>query len=138
VLLSTGNKGWDFEHVLPYFKKSEHILDHDIRKDPEYHGVDGYLSVGTFPYQDEKVGHLTEAFREIEYTEVDSNDKHQSGFMIAQMTQRNSLRQSTNRAFLEPALKKRSNLKVVTNVRVTKILINELNTAYGVLCSREE
>jgi choline dehydrogenase-like flavoprotein len=132
VLFCTGNKGWDFEHVLPYFKKSEHNLDPDIRNDTEYHGVDGYLSVGRFPYQDEKVAHLAEAFREMGYTELDSNGKHQSGFMIAQMTQKNSLRQSTNRAFLEPVLKRRPNLKIVTNVRVTKILINELNVAYGV------
>ncbi|XP_033611415.1 glucose dehydrogenase [FAD, quinone] isoform X2 [Cryptotermes secundus] len=127
-----GNEGWDFEHVLPYFKKSEHNLDPDVRKDTEYHGVDGYLSVGRFTFQGETVGRLTEAFKEIGYTEVDSNGKHQSGFMIAQMTQRNSLRQSTNRAFLEPILKRRPNLKIVTNVRVTKILINESNMAYGV------
>lgn len=132
MLFFAGNKGWDFEHVLPYFKKSEHNLDPDIREDTEYHGVDGYLSVGRFPYQDETVRHLAEAFKEIGYTEVDSNGKHQSGFMIAQLTQRNSLRQSTNRAFLEPVLKRRPNLKIVTNVRVTKILINKLNVAYGV------
>jgi choline dehydrogenase len=107
-------------------------LDPDIRKDTEYHGLDRYLGVGRFSYRDEKLAHLTEAFREIEYTEVDSNGKHQSGFMIAHMTQRDSLRQSTNRAFLKPVLKRRPNLKIITNVRATKILINNLNVAYGV------
>ncbi|XP_021938213.1 glucose dehydrogenase [FAD, quinone]-like isoform X2 [Zootermopsis nevadensis] len=129
----TGNTDWDFEHVLQYFKKSENNLDPDIRGDTEYHGVDGYLNVGRFPYQNEDVNHLVEALREIGYAEVDCNGKQQSGFMIAQATQKNSIRQSTNRAFLEPILKRRPNLKVVTNVRVTKILIHPQSVAaYGV------
>jgi choline dehydrogenase-like flavoprotein len=118
--------------VFPYFKKSEHNLDPDIRKGTEYYGADGYLSVGKFPYQDEKLCHLTAAFKGIGYREVDCNGKHQSGFMVAQMTQENSLRQSTNRAFPDPVLKRRPNRKVITNTRATKILINELNTAHGV------
>jgi choline dehydrogenase-like flavoprotein len=129
----TGNTDWDFEHVLPYFKKSENNLDPDIRGDTEYHGVGGYLNVGRFPYQDENVNNLAEAFREIGYAELDCNGKKQSGFTIAQTTQNNSLRYSTNRAFLEPVLKRRPNLKVVTNVRVTKILIHpHSKAAYGV------
>jgi choline dehydrogenase len=134
LLFPAGNTDWDFEHVLPYFKKSENNLDKDIRGDREYHGVDGYLNVGRFPYQNEDVNHMVEAFRELGYAEVDCNGKQQSGFMIAQATQKNSVRQSTNRAFLEPVLKRRPNLKVVTNVRVTKILIHpESKAAYGVM-----
>ncbi|XP_069699029.1 glucose dehydrogenase [FAD, quinone]-like [Periplaneta americana] len=133
-----GNTGWDFESVLPYFKKSENNLDPDINNDTEYHNTGGYQTVQRFPYQDENVKHLVRAFREIGVKEVDYNGKQQLGYMLAQATQKGGLRQSTNRAFLEP-VRNRKNLKVVTGVRVTKVLIRPgTNTAYGIVCVEEK
>ncbi|XP_069699028.1 glucose dehydrogenase [FAD, quinone]-like [Periplaneta americana] len=127
-----GNTGWDFENVLPYFKKSENNLDPDINNNTEYHNTGGYQAVQRFPYQDESVKNLISAIKEIGIKEVDINGKQQLGFMLAQTTQKGGLRQSTNRAFLEP-VRNRKNLKVVTGVRVTKVLIRPgTNTAYGV------
>lgn len=64
---------------------------------------------------------------------MDLSTEHVLGVSFTQGTLRNGERQSTNTAFLEPIRKKRQNLKVVTNVRVTKVLIHpESKTAYGV------
>ncbi|PSN34475.1 Glucose dehydrogenase [FAD, quinone] [Blattella germanica] len=127
-----GNTGWDFHQVLQFFKKSENNLDPDISKNKEYHHTEGFQSVSRFPYQDEIVIHLTEAYKEIGLKHVDYNAKQQTGYMVAQATQENGERRSTNKAFLEP-VRTRPNLKIITNVRVTKVLINpKTKTAIGV------
>jgi choline dehydrogenase-like flavoprotein len=53
---SLGNPGWNFENLLPYFKKSEHFTppNSEEQKDwgigyvPEYHGENGNVDV-SFP-----------------------------------------------------------------------------------------
>lgn len=57
---------------------------------------------------------------------------HHSGFAIAQTTSRNGSRLSTARAFLRP-FKNRSNLHILLNSTVTRVLINTTTKmAYGV------
>ena len=129
----SGNDGWSYEDVLPYFKKSENNLDPDIANNTRHHGVGGYLSVGKYPYQDRNAKAIHDAFQEIGYNGVDFNTETHAGVMAVQATQRNGYRQSSNRAFIDPIRSNRPNLKVVTNVRATKVLIHpENNTAYGV------
>lgn len=134
-----GNDGWSFEEVLPWFKKSENNMDIDIAMDIKYHSVGGYLDVGRFPYQDKNVHTFTEAYKELGYDEVDFNAYKVTGTMVIQATQRNGERKSTNRAFLEPVRHLRNNLKIVTNVRVTKVLIDPIRKqAYGVEYAHEK
>lgn len=129
----SGNVGWSYEEVLPYFKKSENNIDPDIANNTKYHSVGGYLSVGRFPYEERNAKTIYEAFKEIGYDGIDFNTETHSGVMSVQATQENGERRSTNRAFLEPIRNTRRNLKVVTGVRVTKVLIHAENkTAYGV------
>ncbi|XP_069699185.1 glucose dehydrogenase [FAD, quinone]-like [Periplaneta americana] len=133
-----GNPGWSFKDVLPVFKKSENNLDADIANDTKYHSVGGYLDVERFPYQDKNVYTLIKAYEELGYSQVDFNSDQVTGIMIIQGTQRNGERRSVNRAFLEPVRYVRPNLKVITNVRVTKVLIHsENNTAYGIEYAHE-
>lgn len=40
-----GNSGWNYEEVLPYFKKSENNINPYLNKSP-YHGTRGPLTVG--------------------------------------------------------------------------------------------
>ncbi|PSN57110.1 hypothetical protein C0J52_01296, partial [Blattella germanica] len=127
------NPGWAFKDVLPYFKKSEDNLDPDVAKNTEYHSIGGFQSVQRFPYQDNTVKTLYEAFIEMGSPAIDINGGKSTGVMITQATSKDGTRMSTNKAFLEPVRYKRSNLKVVTNVRVTKVLIDpETKVAYGV------
>ncbi|XP_069699184.1 glucose dehydrogenase [FAD, quinone]-like [Periplaneta americana] len=130
---STGNTGWSYHDVLPYFKKSENNMDPDIASDKVHHSVGGYLSVGRFPYQDRNVRTLIEGYEEMGYEQVDFNAERVTGIMVIQATQHNGERRSTNRAFLAPIRHIRPNLKIVTNARVTKILIHPVNRkTYGV------
>jgi choline dehydrogenase-like flavoprotein len=137
--LLSGNIGWSYGDVLPYFKKSENNMDKDISKDRKYHSVGGYLDVGRFPYQDKNIRTFIEAQKELGYSEVDFNAEKMTGVMVNQATQRNGERKSTNRAFLEPVRRLRKNLKIVTNVRVTKLLIDPVKKrVYGVEYAHEK
>jgi choline dehydrogenase len=133
TFVKLGNYGWGFDDVLPYFKKSENNADPDIAANTEYHAVGGLLNVQRFPYKDKNVPLLVDAFQELGYKTVDINAGTQTGVTLLQFTQKDGIRLSTNRAFIEPFRGNRPNLKVVTNVRVTRVLIHPENKmAYGV------
>ena len=44
-----GNPGWGYEHVLPYFRKSEDNRNPYLASDRRHHGVGGYLTVQVPP-----------------------------------------------------------------------------------------
>lgn len=120
--------------MLPYFKKSENNLDKSFAADKKYHAVGGYQSIGRFPYQDANVKSIVQAYKQLGYKEIDynANPTNDPGVMIVQAFQENGERRSTNTAFLSP-VRDRNNLKVITGVRATRILIHAGNkTAYGV------
>ncbi|XP_069683476.1 glucose dehydrogenase [FAD, quinone]-like [Periplaneta americana] len=119
-----GNHGWGYKDVLPYFKKWENNLDYPINNDEKFHGVGGPQSVKRFPYIDKNVYPLYEAFQELGYPSIDINAHFKPGTMILQFFQKNGKRQSSNKAYLKPIRRNRPNLKIVTNVRVTKVIIN--------------
>ncbi|PSN48947.1 Glucose dehydrogenase [FAD, quinone] [Blattella germanica] len=131
----SGNKGWSFNEVLPYFKKSEDNRDKDIALDKEFHSVGGELSVQRFQYHDQNFDAIMEALEEKRFPVVDFNGESQNGRMWPQYTIQNGTRVSTNTAFLEPIRKTRKNLVVVTGAFVTKVLISRTTRkVYGVEC----
>ena len=115
-----GCRGWSYEEVLPFFRKSERFGDGD----GAYRGRDGPLSVE--PYR--TVLPLTHAFVEaaqqvgFAYSE-DLNGRDQEGVGYSQMTRNRRWRASTARAFLSRA-KRRPNLRVVTNAMVTGLTLD--------------
>nr|CAD7452518.1 unnamed protein product [Timema tahoe] len=131
-----GNKGWDYESVLPYFKKSEDMRSEEvmsINNFSNYHNTGGYLSVEQFKTQDPYVLSVIKASEELGYHKVnDINREEPYGFLESQGTLRNGTRCNTAKAFLGVA-KNRPNLHVIKFATVTKILIkNTTNTAYGI------
>jgi choline dehydrogenase-like flavoprotein len=139
LLLHSGNKGWAYKDVLPYFKKSENNLNADVAKNTRYHSTGGFQSVSRFPHLDDYSRALHDSFLEMGYKEADFSSEHVLGVTYIQATIENGVRRSTNTAFLEPVRYKRKNLKVVTNVRVTKVLINpKSKAAYGIEYALEE
>lgn len=125
-----GNKGWSYDEVLPYFKKSE---QHAERKD-NYHGQDGPLKVtkGNDRYENPLVRVFQKAGNEIGLpTNEDFNGDSQIGVGIYDTTISDGKRQSTAATFLKEA-KDRSNLTVLTNAHTTKITF-EGTKATGVL-----
>ena len=116
-----GNKGWGYEDVLPYFKKSE---NHEQFGEP-YHGENGPLNV-TLSRQPSVLGPVfVEACVESGIpANADYNGAVQEGASMLQYTIKKNKRHSTATAFLKPAMR-RSNLTVRTNTHVRCILIED-------------
>lgn len=125
-----GNKGWSYEEVLPYFKKSEDY--HVVHQDPPYHSLGGYLGVQEVPFRTESANVFVSAMQEYGYPFVDYNGEQQMGVSYIHATLRRGLRSSARRAFIDTA-RYRPNLTILPLTRVTKVLINPTTKmAYGV------
>lgn len=125
-----GNKGWSYDEILPYFKKSE---QHNDRKD-DYHGKNGPLKVsrGNETYENPLVKVFQKAGNEIGLpTNEDFNGDNQIGVGIYDTTIHGGKRQSTAATFLNEA-KNRPNLTILTNAHTTKITF-EGTKATGVI-----
>jgi len=122
-----GARGWSWDEVLPYFRKSEN----QQRGANEFHGTEGPLSVSDFPEQHPVSAALIEACVEAGVRDKnDLNDGDQEGASFFQATMKNGLRCSAAVAFLHPAMG-RSNLAVETRAMTTRILF-EGKRAVGV------
>ncbi len=115
-----GCEGWDWEHVLPFFKKAEN----QERGADEFHGVGGPLRVSNpvkTPLGDAMVAAAVEAGIP---ANPDFNGARQEGVGYYQTTTDNRRRWSAAQAYLRPA-RKRANLVVATNAHATRVLIEE-------------
>jgi choline dehydrogenase len=122
-----GNRGWSYDSVLPYFRKSEHFEG----EGDDTRGRDGPLNVAHMIEHHEICDALIEAAtREGFPRNPDYNNGHQEGFGYYQVTQKNGRRWSTARAFLDPAIR-RPNLRVETDAHATGIIL-EGRRAVGV------
>lgn len=126
-----GNFGWDYDSVLPYFKKSERIGIGKLQHSP-YHGSNGYLDVQQAGYRSKVLETFLKSAKEYGYNVNDPNGETLLGFSQSQANTRNGRRWSAAKAFLRTA-QHRSNLFISKNSRVTQILINpKTKIAYGV------
>ena len=124
-----GAKGWSYKDCLPYFKRCESW--HEGEND--YRGGNGPVS--TSNGNNMKLNPLYKAFieagKEAGYPETkDYNGEQQEGFGPMHMTVGGGVRSSTSNAYIKPA-KNRSNLKILTNVLVQKVIL-ENKIATGV------
>jgi choline dehydrogenase len=124
---SLGNKGWDYESVLPYFKKSEH---NENFGEP-YHGEDGPLHVAQSKQPSALRNIFLDACNEIGIpSNLDYNGEEQMGASSLQFTIKKNQRHSAAKAFLKPVMK-RDNLTIRTNVLVKRVIIED-GAAVGV------
>ncbi|XP_050520933.1 glucose dehydrogenase [FAD, quinone]-like [Daktulosphaira vitifoliae] len=130
---NANNKGWSYDEVLPYFKKSQDMRIPQL-KNSEYHGIGGYLSVEHYRSYSPIVNNFIEAAKEMGYDEVDINGARQTGFTRSQGTLRDGLRCSTGKAFLRP-IKDRPNLHVSILTHALKVVVED-GKAIGVLISK--
>ncbi|KAI8440394.1 hypothetical protein MSG28_001722 [Choristoneura fumiferana] len=120
-----GNTGWSYEEVLPYFKKSEKILDPHIPEEEKikYHYKYGPLPVSKHRGHNHLSDELLEAFRYIGIpTYEDLSGKHTVGALKTLALVLHGRRMSTARGFLTPA-KRRKNLYVIKNALATRIIL---------------
>ncbi|XP_055308884.1 glucose dehydrogenase [FAD, quinone]-like [Sitodiplosis mosellana] len=133
-----GNDGWDYDSVLPYFRKSEgnQYAKFVKYKNGRYHNASGPMKIHFLGNDYDGAGSLRQIFlnaaTQAGHPIIDDiNSDHPLGYLNMQSTSFKGSRQSTSKAFLVAA-KDRPNLHVIKNAFVEKILINENNEAYGV------
>ncbi|HUB46318.1 MAG TPA: choline dehydrogenase [Acetobacteraceae bacterium] len=122
-----GCEGWDWDSVLPYFRKAE---DNERGAD-EYHGAGGPLRVSNQPYEWEIAKILLDACIQAGIPpNPDFNGAQQEGCGYYQTTTKDRRRWSTAAAYLRPA-RKRPNLTIRTHAHATRVLL-ENGRAAGV------
>ena len=115
-----GCTGWDWDSVLPYFRKAE---DQERGEDP-FHGVGGPLRVSDQPARFELAEHWIAAAIEAGLpANNDFNNGQQEGAGPFQSTTNRRRRWSTAAAYLRPA-RGRKNLTVATNSLATRVVID--------------
>lgn len=128
-----GNPGWDYEGVLPYFKKCEGNQNEKLVAfhNGYYHNANGPVKI-TSPNISEFNAALMNALIKCGIDFIpDLNADKDAGFTMCQSTNANGVRSSTAISYLAPA-KNRKNFHVIKHAYATKILLNEENEAYGV------
>ncbi|WP_242162357.1 choline dehydrogenase [Lysobacter sp. M15] len=136
-----GADGWDWESVLPWFKRSEgnqRVLRQaqDEREFDALHGGEGPLTVSDLRY----VNPLSHAFIEAgtqagSAHNADFNGPRQHGVGLYQVTQRDGARCSAATAYLGPEVRQRPNLTVHTGALVNRITFENGRRANGVTYS---
>src|SRR5437870_3274208 len=116
-----GCRGWTYDEVLPFFRKSETYRGNG---DPEYRSRGGPLIVEDYRTILDLTHHFVEAAQQAGFPLTpDYNGKTQEGVAYSQMTRRGRLRGSTARTFLAQA-RGRANLRVETDAIVTRLLFD--------------
>jgi len=112
-----GNPGWGYADVLPFFRLAEHC--EFATETDEFHARGGPLNVAALRTRYEALDLLIEAAQSCGYAHnPDYNGASQDGFGYYQVTQKNGLRFSAKKAYLDPA-RRRPNLRVITGAHVT-------------------
>jgi choline dehydrogenase len=127
-----GNIGWDWQSVLPYFKKSE--KNHNF-KSSKLHGTDGLLNVRKLDDPNPVNQAYFSSAKQLQFPfNQDFNGIQQEGVGHYQSTMTKGIRNSASAAFLRP-VKHRKNLTIMTNIEVESVSL-ENSQATGIRVSR--
>ncbi len=125
---AAGNKGWSYKEVLPFFKK----LEQHPAGNTEFHSADGKMAITPMKAQAHPLcdsylkGALAAGFAVTD----DFNGSQFEGAGIYDINVRRGQRDSSNTAYLKPALK-RANVTILRNTTAEKIIVDEA-TAHAV------
>ena len=116
-----GCEGWDYDSVLPYFKRAE---DQERGADA-YHGIGGPLRVSDHRWKPNLAQAMHDAAVEAGIpANPDFNGARQEGVGYYQTTIGHARRWSSAKAYLSGA-RQRHNLAIVTNAHATRLLIQD-------------
>lgn len=114
-----GCVGWDWDSVLPYFRKAQN----QQRGESELHGVGGPLNVSDVASRSELADAMIAAAGKLGIPRTtDFNGPEQEGAGYYQTTTFNRRRWSTSKAYLEAA-RYRENLEIRTGCHATRVII---------------
>ncbi|MCC6718456.1 MAG: GMC family oxidoreductase N-terminal domain-containing protein [Acetobacteraceae bacterium] len=115
-----GCRGWSYEEVLPYFRKSENY----IQGTSELRGKDGVLQVEDYRTILPLTHRFVEAAQQAGHARrADLNDGEQTGVGYSQSTRLGRWRGSTAQTFLASA-RGRANLRVETDAQAGRLLFD--------------
>ncbi len=124
-----GATGWNWNSVLPYFRKLERDLDFD----GAYHGKDGPITIRRYPVEDWAgfVGTVAKVLEKRGLPLVpDQNGRWEDGVMpVAASIDENDRRVSCALAYLTPEVRRRRNLTIRTETYVRRILFEGTRAA---------
>lgn len=127
-----GCSGWDYQTVLPFFKRSERA---EKNLAEQYHGHSGELPVTLPAYRYASEAQFIKACESYGLPfNPDFNGEQQAGVGYFHANIMRGKRYSSAKAFLTPDVRKRKNLTILTNARVENIRWHGLR-AYGVAVS---
>ena len=116
-----GAAGWNWDSVLPYFKKVERDLDFD----GPWHGKDGRIPVRRI-FPDLWNGHakaVAKAFQEAGFEYIlDQNAEFRDGYFPLAISNLYDRRVSAAIGYLDPGTRLRDNLTISASTQVTKLL----------------
>ncbi|MDW3715675.1 MULTISPECIES: GMC family oxidoreductase [unclassified Pseudomonas] len=128
-----GNRGWSYDEVLPYFRRSEHFEPGASA----WHGQGGELNVAELRSPSAVNAVFYQAGEELGWRyNADFNGSDQEGIGPFHVTQINGERCSAARAFLHPVLA-RPNLQVFSGALTHRVLLQG-DRAVGVEVSQGE
>ena len=114
-----GCRGWSYDDVLPYFRKSENYVQ---KGDPEVRGQGGPLKVEDYRTILPLTHRFVEAAQQAGFPfNPDLNGKQRYGVGYSQMTRRGRWRGSTAQTYLREA-RKRPNIRVETDAQGGRLL----------------
>ncbi|XP_022828821.1 glucose dehydrogenase [FAD, quinone]-like [Spodoptera litura] len=117
----TGDDGWSYDNMLPYFKKTETVKDEEIASTySEYHGDSGPVGI-TRELHDDDVAYYLKALAEVGNPTVeDLNGPVSVGYMQPLLNIASGIRQTPAYVYLND-IKDNPNLHVSKNTKVSKI-----------------
>jgi choline dehydrogenase-like flavoprotein len=142
----SGARGWSYDDVLPYFRKSEDLApSNEISIDGDAHGQGGPLGVSVRGPTLRSARGFVSACETAGIPRGDYNGRDRENpagvSSLFQTTTRNGKRQSTYHSFLEGEAEQRPNLTILTGYQVTRLLLEGPSrnpVATGVECRTKD
>tara|TARA_R110000868_G_scaffold17851_8_gene77975 strand:+ start:8661 stop:10436 length:1776 start_codon:yes stop_codon:yes gene_type:complete len=129
-----GASGWNWDSVLPYFRKLE--TDHDIQD--EYHGSDGPISIRRVPREHwpEFTHAVSGVLTDTGLAEVpDQNGLFEDGWFRSTISNKDETRVSASMGYLNTDVRARPNLHILPETTVEKLTFSG-RTVTGAVVNR--